>query len=554
MLSTPKKGAKKNEPSAPSETASFKKVAYGFSPDEVNLYLHSLRKKNLELQTENDALTAAHDPDIAVRMENLERNLAEANERYLKEKELTSMLEVECGRLGEDLHKLTGKLSQSGSSAEQATAKIAEAEANVKKAEVKAAKAEARVVDAEANLAEATANLNKAQKKVSEYEIRATEYQTIIAEHEKKLREYEAKLKTAEAGLAKAASAPKAQATAPAPAIAAPSFDDMLDDIPDIPAAPAPAAASAASRTAPAAAAKTPAKAAPRAASEVDLDFAEFQVPSVDAPIFEEAPELGEGLADKLSNVLAEIDDLKSRLTQAKAAEAAELEALEAKKKKTKKEEDSINNARLSRAELKIQIFQEEAEDSYIIPEKYLKMIEDAEAQDDDDELSYLLSDANPLADMSAADDDDDDMNSFMVSPPPVAAPSLSKAPPPAPRKPQPQQPAAAASPIKMAPRPAPTQQKPEPDAAFAAKLNSDFKKAEPKGANIAAKNPLAAERGADLKPNNPLVVEKGADLDEDLFELMVGDAVSPSKNVRANVEEAIGYDFMLDTDDAEII
>jgi predicted nucleic acid-binding Zn-ribbon protein len=563
MLSTPKKGARKNEPSAPSETASFKKVAYGFSPDEVNLYLHSLRKKNLELQNENDALTAAHDPDVAIKMENLERNLSEANERYLKEKELTTMLEVECGRLGEELDKLTNQMSESGSDAEQMKAKVAKAEAKAQEAEINVAKAEAKVVDAEANFAEANANLNKAQNKLAEFENRATEYQTIIAEYEKKLKEHEASISEYEAKLAQALTAAPA-AAAPAAAVDNDSYDDMvLGEIPDLDleipefgeldeleAAPPPAAKPAAKKAAP----------VPRAASEVDLDFAEFQVPSADAPIFEEAPELGEGgLADKLSTMLAEIEDLKSSISKAKEAEAAELEAAEKKKKKSKKEEDSINNARLSRAELKIQIFQEEAEDSYIIPEKYLKMIEDVEAQDEDDDFSYLLTDTNPLDEMAIADDDDD-MNSFMVAPP-VAT----KAPPPAPAAAAPRRavppspnsppPPPATSSIRSAPRPAPA--RPDvaaPDPGFAAEMNRNFKAAQPKGDNIAPRNPAIKERGADLKPRNPLRVERGADLGEDLLELRVGESSNPNKNIRPRKEENVGYDFMLETDDSDMI
>ncbi|MCL2698180.1 MAG: hypothetical protein FWE74_08885 [Oscillospiraceae bacterium] len=540
MLSTPKKGGKKNEPAAPSETASFKKVAYGFSPDEVNLYMHSLRKKNLELQAENDALTAANDPEKAARMENLERNFNEANDRYRKEKELTTMLEVECGRLGEELDRLTNQMSESGSTAAQAKAKIAKAEAKTHEAEINVAKAEAKVVDAEANLAEANANLAKAQNKLGEFETRATEYQTIIAEYDKKLKEYEKRIAELEEDLENVAGV----SAYAAGSVQAPVFDEIMAPG-DIPAAPV-------VKSAPTPAAKA-VKVAPRAASEVDLDFSEFQVPSLDAPIFEEAPELGEGLADKLSNVLAEIDDLKSQLSRAKEAEAEEA-ARANKAKKPKKDEDSINNARLSRAELKIQIFQEEAEDSYIIPEKYLKMIEDAEAQDDDDDFSYLLTDTSPMDDMAVSSDDDDDLANLMVGPPAAGVPSFSKAPPPAPRKQQTTV-TPAVSPIRMAPRPAP--KKPDDvmaDDDFAARLNSSFNTPEPRGENLTPRNPLKVDKGEDLKPRNPFIVEKGADLGEDLFELMVGEPVTQGKNVRARTDENIGYDFMLESDDAEII
>ncbi|MCL2693560.1 MAG: hypothetical protein FWE60_00460, partial [Oscillospiraceae bacterium] len=48
------------------------------------------------------------------------------------------------------------------------------------------------------------------------------------------------------------------------------------------------------------------------------------------------------------------------------------------------------------------------------------------------------------------------------------------------------------------------------------------------------AKNPLQRERGEDIKPRNPLQKEKGPDLDENLYEMVVGEAVNPNRNVQA--------------------
>jgi hypothetical protein len=84
--------------------------------------------------------------------------------------------------------------------------------------------------------------------------------------------------------------------------------------------------------------------------------------------------------------------------------------------------------------------------------------------------------------------------------------------------------------------------------------MNRSFKAAQPKGDNIAPRNPAIKERGADLKPRNPLKVEKGIDLGEDLLELRVGESSNPNKNIRPRKEENVGYDFMLETDDSDMI
>jgi hypothetical protein len=603
MLTTPKKGAKKNEPATPSETASFKKVAYGFSPDEVNLYLHRLRKEKLELQAENDTLSAQINRDDIGKLETLERNLREANERYFKEKELTTMLTEECGRLGQDMDKLTTKLSKSGSSEQQAAAKVAEAEANAKKAEVKATKAEARVVDAEARAADAEAKLAKIENKITDFENRIIEYKSRIAEYENVLREsdnnlaesqknfnesqknyneaqksltealnknksYEAqiagfdeKMKDAENAVATAKAA-EASALKSIPILEdipalgdASMLDDIpvLDDIPELPAAP--------KKPAPAPApAPAPKKPAPRAASDVDMSFAEFQVPEQEA--YAPPPEKNDDLANNLNSLLAEMDDLRSRIAKAEELKTAAKEAEEKKAadKKAKKAEES---GRMSRAELKIQIFQEESEDSYIIPEKYLKMIEDVEGQEEEDDFSYLLTDSSPMDDRAFSMDDD--MDNLLVSAPPVSSmPSFSQAPPPAAKKaaapapaPQParapqqaprpaaqQQPAAqSAQSMKLAPRP--VQQKPEPDENFAELLTRDFNKPQPKGDGLAPRNPKQVDRGDDLVARNPhQKEEKGADMDPNLFTVGAGDLLA------APGDDFSGYDFMLESDD----
>jgi hypothetical protein len=196
-------------------------------------------------------------------------------------------------------------------------------------------------------------------------------------------------------------------------------------------------------------------------------------------------------------------------------------------------------------------------------------MIEDMEDQEDEDDFSYLLSEVS-FDDAAGGDDDLD----IMVSAP-LPVPSLSKAPPPPRRQahghappPMPEQEQytrsagspqvePGASPIRMAPRPAQqgairpnvkTRQEvsvspgkslinaddAEEDPRFAEKLNRDFNKPEPKGRNIEAKNPLQRERGEDIKPRNPLQKEKGPDLDENLYEMVVGEAANPNRNVQA--------------------
>ncbi|MDR2531439.1 MAG: hypothetical protein LBC82_01165 [Oscillospiraceae bacterium] len=553
MLSTPKKAAGKGE-KVLSDTASFKKVAYGFSPEEVNLYLHSLRKKNMELQAEVDTLSASINPDSAIKMENLERHLSEANERYLKEKELTTMLETECTRLGEEFDKLTNQLSETGSTSEQAKAKIAEAEANAKKAEISAAKAEAKVVDAEAKAADAVSQL-------AELEARYADAKEKLDVAREEIVDYSNRLEIAETNAALfSEKAEQAERQASIAENNAALFSEKAEQ-----AEQQALMAEQAVKTAKVEKAKPAAANAeitpPPAAREVDLNFAEFQ--------FEEAPAAPESdtamLADTLSTVLAEIGDLKSQLAKAKEAEEAAIEEDTLDRRKTKKQkraEESEENARLSRAELKIQIFQEEAEDSYIIPEKYLKMIEDIEEQDDEDDFSYLLTDASPSDDM-AISHDDDDMDNLLVSVPIAAAPPG--------RTQQAKKPAVSSvSPhdSEQYTRTAKTKRDPvtsaagalmkadvvEEDSDFVDLLNLDFKKAEPKGENLVPKNPAHKEKGADLRAGNPHYREKGPDLDEDLFNMVVGEAANPNKNVRARTNTGSGFDFLLESDDSEII
>jgi hypothetical protein len=273
------------------------------------------------------------------------------------------------------------------------------------------------------------------------------------------------------------------------------------------------------------------------------------------------------------------MDDLRSRI--AKAEEAKVISAKEEEEKQ---------------AAAKIQIFQEEAEDSYIIPEKYLKMIEDIEDQDDDDDFSYMISDVSSSDDMTMGPDstEDDDMDSLMVSVPLAAVkknPSISHAPPPpsaSAKKPTVSQvapkPAPATKPKPVPPpvpiteiimdSPGPKKIDPKPakdpvsgaastliksddvelDSGFADLLNFDFKKPQPKGEPIVARNPSQKEKGAPLVAKNPNLVERGPDLDTDLFDLVVGEANDPSKNLRPRTETGVGFDFLLESDDSELI
>ncbi|MCL2018186.1 MAG: hypothetical protein FWG70_00375 [Oscillospiraceae bacterium] len=750
MLTAPKKSAGKNE-KALSDTASFKKVAYGFSPDEVNLYIHSLRKKTLELQAENDKLMESVNPEKLAQTENLERYLAEANEKYFKERDLVVMLEGECKRLGTELDELSNKLRAGGSADDAAKLKVAEnkaakAEFSLSKAESRASEAEAKVAGLEQSLAEskakateyklrlddaeeklaaaelssltiggstdemvaeakeraekAEARATEASAKASILEEKADDLKAKVAELKSKLTEAESKLASAPASGGKVdeqlkemqEKLKKTEAEASASATRVTVLEERLEGAKaetagyksqlgeaksnllraedklakaEAEVAKTEAEVSKAAKAAPAAtketskqdaakiadaeakitaledklaktekslseakeaavkAAAVPVKAAPAAKATAS---------SPDVPIFEEAPAARDKgdeflsadgkdkkaakteqesetalLANKLSSVLAEIDDLKSRISKTEESETDGEAVSEAKKaKKSRRSDEGEESGRsLSRAELKIQILQDDAEDSYIIPDKYIKMIEDVEEQEDDDDFSYLLTDSAATDDMMmAVIDDDDDISNLLISGPTPSMPAFSKAPPPKkeadatpPSKSADKaKPAADASAgAKPAAKPAPHSGAKKPDEIllsgmddsikagtksesskskqselikyddaeldqnFEDLLNLDFRKVQPKGENLVPKNPTIKEKGDDLVAGNPNQKEKGVDLNEDIFETVVGQASDPNKNVRARSEVSgdfagAGYDFMLESDDMELI
>ena len=207
---------------------------------------------------------------------------------------------------------------------------------------------------------------------------------------------------------------------------------------------------------------------APAEVELIDPDFADFTIPLatadepepetqeskelmafLDSPIFEEEePEpTGTEEDDLMSDLLItptaseedaeDIDDDLSDLLIAKAPEPepepepapkpAPAPAKPAPPAKKAKPAPADPVQDMSRAELKIQIIQDEPEESYIIPEKYLKMIEDVD-NDDEDDFSYLLADVGDIG-------DDDDMDMYAIETPvmpkaPARRQSLSNDPP----------------------------------------------------------------------------------------------------------------------------
>jgi hypothetical protein len=554
MLTTPKKPAAKAEPKAVSDTASFKKVPMGFSPDEVNIFIHKLKKENIELLAENEKLSANTDVDSIFRIGQLETQLQEVSWKFKDATEKIKGFEKVASEAEARVKKADKRVADAEAKVADAEARIAQAETSslefhapdtetqkrAEEAEKDAAVAKKRVAEIEKSLAEAKKRIADAEKiskeaekriaKANEMYTKEKELTSILTEEcgrlgediEKIKADYEAKLKAALEGK----SAPAAATTAPAPKpvpkpVPAPAPVKAVQQPVEKPAAKAPAPVPASAPAPAPKAKKAPeksfteekiTKAAPAQIDDADLDFAEFQIPTVsfdlepaaDTPIFEEAVE------------------------DSKAAEPANTK----------------------RAELKIQIFQEEAEDSYIIPDRYLKMMEDAESQDDDDDFSYLLSDINPADDIMTANDADDDMDSFMVGPAPTPAAKpkaeiprrRTEAPAPvkkksdtpvktapAPQSAPKQSPAAQQSPPKR-PAAAPGQGKPlikadgtQEDARFVKELNDNFNKPEPKGKDMVAKNPAHKEAGDNLVAKIPNQWDKGDDLDDDLLSLMVG-------------------------------
>jgi hypothetical protein len=537
MLTTPKKTPAKTDNKAVSDTASFRKVAMGFSPDEVNIYIHKLKKENIELQADVDRLTAEADTDSATRIEQLERQLrevdwklkeaqektgsageknaeevkalekrlaeaekrassaekkvAKANEMYNKEKELTTMLTEECGRLGDEKENLSKQLASAGSAATAAS----DIETKLK-AEFQAAEEEQKKL-----LAVAEEQIKQLKKELE------AKPAVVAPPPPAPAAKAPSPPPPPPAPVAKAAPPPAPVKPAPAvakapvepeiddllielPVLEAPSFDDLLAEVPVIEAAkPEPA---------------------PLMTSDIDFNFDEFQIPvaelepepvAIEEPIFEEAVE----------EIIEVVETPKAKAEPAK------------------------------RAELKIQIFQEEEEEeSYAMPDPFSSMITDS--GDEDDDFSYLLTDISPLEDIGAAEDTDDDMESFLIGPAPSSKPKsdvprrrTDDAAAQAKKNSNSGLSAPAQSHIKMAPprHPADAAIKQgsamiiaddaTEDDGFVNELSRRFNAPEAKGADMVARNLAHVETGEDLVAGNPHYKEKGADLTDDLYQ-MVGD------------------------------
>ncbi|MCL1823627.1 MAG: hypothetical protein FWG44_05435 [Oscillospiraceae bacterium] len=644
MLSTPKKSPAKGENKPTSETASFKKVAYGFAPDEVNLYISSLRKKNLELQSDNEKLTEQINPEKEIRMETLEKRLSESDERYIKQKEVATMLETECGRLLDETEKLTAQLrtteaklkaAESGAPSETSAKEIESLSAQLSAAESKFAKAQNKLASLETDLAEtqgklsgtelslsenenkladAKSKLTEAKSAIADYESKLAVAEGRISESDKKLAVAEGKISESDKKLAEAEKTLKETKEKLSLAVdnaaiyeekLAAAEEEAMNSAKAAETAKTEAQAAKDSAAAQISAAQekqvaqTPAAQTPpvQEISEVqsNMDFSEFQLPeeeetsvfleeetvsAEDLIMFEEEPAAVETPKTKaeldselLATALTEIAALKKQIAgtqqapQEKAPQRAEQTAKPAEKAKPAASQKSASEEEAGRAELRIKI-QDEAEDSYIIPEKYLKMIADIEDEEGEDDFSYLLTGSST---------DDDDINSFMVSPPPVQkrpAPKQSvrtQAPPPKPQTRSaetpppppdyeqytrqasvqpPNTPPVNTSPIRMAPRPASQGQgQPKPisgantkplikaeatvsDDAFTEMLVRDHDAGASRGTDLIAKDPYQpSEKGDDLQPLDPYVVEKGDDLNNDLYEMVITDYSNASAN-----------------------
>lgn len=407
MLSTPKKpGGRADNPV--SEIASFKKVAYGFSPDEVNLYISSLRKQNLELKNLCEKLEAGINPyesaiasEQASKIDTLEKSLAKAekaldkaerkaqtsSDKYLKEKELVSMLTSECARLGEEVEALNKKLA-AGSKDHVKPSKAAPVSDPVETSVAPPPKQEKPIKeDASSVKPELKEEIVFAEDTTAE----------TPAETVSEFADFEIPLTPASAQESEPANK-KLQSFLETPIFEeeAAEEDDILSDL---------------------LVTSTPVS-EPETEEIIASDIFADDV-SIDDLIITSEPEV-EVIADD-EPIFEEV------VTEQPAAEEiiAEPAAVEERRGKKPRTEipktDPVQD--LSRAELKIQIVQEEPEDSYIIPEKYLKMIEDVE-NDDDDDFSYLLTDVDDI-------NEEDDMDLHPVETAAVPSKALRPAPGP---------------------------------------------------------------------------------------------------------------------------